>query len=323
MPDIVVLDGETINPGDNPWRPVREHGDLEVYARTPDDEIVDRARGAEIVLTNKTPLTEEIFEELPDLEFVSELATGFDNVDVEAAAERGIPVSNVPAYSTASVAEHAIGLLLELTHGIGLHDRAVDDGEWENSPDFTFWKRSLTELDGKTIGIVGWGRIGRRVGRAAHAFGMEVLGSTHASSPSPDLERFERVDNDALFRRADVVSLHCPLTAETRRLVDAERLAAMNDSAYLLNTARGELVDEAALAEALAAGEIAGAAVDVVSEEPIASDNPLLEAPNCVITPHIAWTSLEARRRLMETTAANIEAFLAGEPQNVVNGVVG
>jgi glycerate dehydrogenase len=321
MPTIVVLDGDTTNPGDNPWDPVRAHGELTVYDRTPEDSIVDRARGAEIVLTNKTPLTAEIMEQLPELQFIGELATGYDNIDVEAAAERGIPVSNVPAYSTASVAEHAVGLMLELTHRIGMHDRAVQAGEWEESPDFSFWKTSLTELDGKRLGVVGYGRIGGRVGRAAHALGMDVLGSTHSSEPETDLERFEAVDNDELFARADIVSLHCPLTGETRQLVDAERLGTMKESAFLVNTGRGELIDEPALADALREGTIAGAAVDVVSEEPIESDNPLLEAPNCIITPHIAWTSLEARERLMETTANNIAAYLDGEPHNVVNGV--
>jgi len=320
MPQIVVLDGYTTNPGDNSWDPIRELGEVTVYDRTPKEKIVERARGAEILLTNKTPLEAEVLRELDGLEFISVLATGYDPVDVEAAAELGIPVSNVPEYSSDSVAEHTVGLMLELTHRIGMHDRAVDAGEWEASPDFSFWRRSLTELSGKTLGIVGFGTIGERVGEIADAFGMRVLGSTHSSTPEPDIEAFDHVETGAIVARADIVTLHCPLTDETEELVDADRLAAMDESAYLVNTGRGELVDEPALARALADGDIAGAAVDVVSEEPITSDNPLLEAPNCVITPHIAWTSLEARRRLMQTTAKNVRGFLAGDPTNVVNG---
>ncbi|MFB6372052.1 MAG: D-2-hydroxyacid dehydrogenase [Bradymonadaceae bacterium] len=320
MPQITVLDGYTTNPGDNPWDPIRDLGEVTVYDRTPEEAIPDRASGAEILLTNKTPLDEETLRALDDLEFVSVLATGYDPVDVEAARELGIPVANVPEYSTDSVAEHTIGLMLELTHRIGMLDRAVEAGEWENSPDFSFWKRSLTELSGKTLGIVGFGTIGERVGRVADAFGMTVLGSTHSSTPDPAFEEFEHVETDAIFERADIVSLHCPLTDETEQMVDADRLEAMGEEAYLVNTGRGDLVDEAAVADALADGSVAGAAVDVVSEEPITSDNPLLDAPNCVITPHIAWTSLEARQRLMQTTAKNVRGFLAGDPTNVVNG---
>lgn len=320
MPRIVILDGYTTNPGDNPWDPIREFGNLEVYDRTPEGEILQRARGAEILLTNKTPLRRDVLEQLDDLGFIALLATGYDVVDVDYARDRGIPVSNVPEYGAQSVAEHAIALLLELAHKVGMHHRAVQRGEWCESPDFTFWNESLTELGGKTMGIVGYGDIGARVGRIASAFGMRVLASTHSSKPNPDYGPFERVDNDELFRRSDVVSLHCPLTDTTRDLIDASRLDEMKDSAFLVNTARGELVVEEDLVEALESGEIAGAAVDVVSKEPMEPDNPLLDAPRCVITPHNAWTSIEARRRLMNTTAENIEAYLAGEPINLVNG---
>lgn len=320
MTQITVLDGFTTNPGDNAWTPVRDLGEFEVYDRTPDEVIVDRARGADVIVTNKTPLTAETFERLDALEFVTILATGYDIVDIEAANERGIPVSNVPGYSTDSVAEHTFGLLLELTHRVGLHDDAVHRGEWTESPDFSFWKRPISELNGKTLGLVGFGAIGRRVGRIGSAFGMNVIATTKSSTPDPDWGSFEHVDRvDDVFERSDFVSLHCPLTDATEQLVDADRLESMRDGAYLVNTARGELIDEKALAEALELGRLAGAAVDVVSTEPVEADNPLLSAPNCVITPHIAWTSLEARRRLVRTTADNIEAYEAGDPINVVN----
>ena len=320
MREIVILDGYTTNPGDNPWEPIREYGEVTVYDRTPDEEIVERARGAEILLTNKTPLRREVLEELSGtLKFIGLLATGYDVVDVDYARKLGVPVSNVPAYGAPSVAEHAVALLLELAHRVGMHHRAVQQGEWSEVPDFTFWKQSLTELDGKTMGIVGFGDIGARVGRIADGFGMTVLGSTHSSVPTPDLRDFEHVETAEIFERADVVSLHCPLTDRTDEMIDHESLQTMKQSAFLVNTARGELVDEQALAGALESGVIAGAAVDVVSEEPIEPHNPLLDAPNCVITPHNAWTSIESRRRLMDAAARNIEAFLAGEPINVVN----
>ena len=316
---IVVLDGHTLNPGDNPWDPVAEFGRLEVYERTPDDQILERARGADIVLTNKTPLDRPTIEALPDLEFVSVLATGFDVVDVEAAAERGIPVSNVPEYGSSAVAQHTFALLLELTNRVAEHDRAVRAGRWQEAGDFSFWTRPVIEVADKTLGVVGMGKIGRRVAQIGHAFGMQVVASTRTEEDTPDWEGFRWLDTAELFATADVVSLHCPLTDRTERMVDAALLESMKESAFLINTARGALVDQQALADALEAGELAGAAVDVVDEEPISEENPLLDAPDCLITPHMAWASVEARRRLMQTTADNIAAYLAGEPQNVVN----
>jgi len=325
--EIVVLDGYTTNPGDQSWKPVRRLGELTVYDRTPESEIRPRAEGAEVLLTNKTPLRGDLLSDLEDLQLISVLATGYDNVDIRAARELGVPVANIPEYATDSVVEHTFALILELFHAVGMHGRDVRRGEWSKSPDFSFWNTQLRELSGKTIGIVGFGRIGRRVGRVASAFGMRVLGSTRNSEPSPDFGSFEHVETDEIFERADVVSLHCPLTDETEGLVGREALEAMKCDAVLVNTSRGEVVDEEALVEALESsatvGEpdvIAGAALDVVSEEPIPAGHPLLEAPNCLMTPHNAWASVEARERLIETTAENIEAFASGAPVNVVNG---
>jgi glycerate dehydrogenase len=308
---IVVLDGQTLNPGDNPWDSVARLGDLTVYDRTPPTLVVERARDAEIVLTNKTRIGGAMLAALPALRFVAVLATGYDVIDVRAARQRAIPVSNVPEYGTDSVAQHTFALLLELCNRTALNAAAVAAGEWSHAPDFSFWKTPLRELSGLTMGIVGSGRIGRRVAEIARAFGMNVV----AGSARPS-ERAKLAD---LFATADVVTLHCPLTAETGGLVDAALLARMKPTSFLLNTARGGLVDEVALRAALEAGEIAGAGFDVASREPIEPSNPLLGAPNLVLTPHLAWASLAARRRLMETSARNIEAFLAGAPINVVN----
>ena len=308
---IVVLDGQTLNPGDNPWDSVARLGDLTVYDRTPPTLVVERARDAEIVLTNKTRIGGAMLAALPALRFVAVLATGYDVIDVRAARQRAILVSNVPEYGTDSVAQHTFALLLELCNRTALNAAAVAAGEWSHAPDFSFWKAPLRELSGLTMGIVGSGRIGRRVAEIARAFGMNVV----AGSARPS-ERAKLAD---LVATADVVTLHCPLTAETGGLVDAALLARMKPTAFLLNTARGGLVDEAALHAALEAGEIAGAGFDVASREPIEPSNPLLGAPNLVLTPHLAWASLAARRRLMEISARNIEAFLAGAPINVVN----
>lgn len=318
---IVVLDGATLDPGDNPWDEVAALGDLVVHDRTPEALVVDRAREADIVLTNKTPLAAAALASLPRLRFVSVLATGYNIVDVEAARRRGIPVSNVPEYGTRSVAQLVFALVLELCHRVGLHDRAVRDGEWAARGDFSFWKTPLVELAGKTMAVIGYGRIGRAVGELAHAFGMEVLAVDPAPGPSPAWGPFAWCGLDDAFRRADVLSLNCALTAENAGLVDARRLALMKPSAFLVNAARGALVVEADLAAALAARRIAGAALDVVSSEPIRVDNPLLAAPSCILTPHIAWATREARARLMHATAANVRAFLAGAPVHVVNGL--
>jgi len=289
-----------------------------VFERTADAEIVARAQGAEIVLTNKTALNAETLAALPRLRGICVLATGVNVVDVAAATARGIPVCNIPAYSTASTAQHTIALLLELGNHVGKHDRAVHEGAWVTAADFSFTLSPLTELDGLLLGIVGFGAIGRRVAEIARALGMRILAAGEARREG-DPQWLERAPLDELFRRADVVTLHCPLSDATRGLVNRARLASMRPSALLLNAGRGPLVNEADLADALARGVIAGAALDVLSQEPPAADNPLLGAPRCVITPHNAWATLAARRRAMRTTAENVRGILHGTPQNVVN----
>ncbi|MFU8848132.1 MAG: D-2-hydroxyacid dehydrogenase [Opitutales bacterium] len=316
---IVVLDGFTLNPGDNPWAGVEKLGELTVYERTPADKIVERCAGAEIVLTNKTPLSAETLAQLPDLKFISVLATGFNVVDVAEARKRNIPVSNVPIYGTDSVAQFVFAILLQLCHNVALHDELVKDGAWTVIEDFCFWKTPLIELRGKTMGIVGFGRIGRRTAALADAFGMKVLAYDLHQGDAPDYEGFEWAEVEDLFQRSDVVSLHCPLTPENGGFVDKSLLGQMKPSSFLINTSRGPLVNEDDLAEALNAGKLAGAGVDVVSVEPIKAENPLLKAKNCLITPHIAWATLEARQRLMQTTVENVAGFLQGSPINVVN----
>jgi glycerate dehydrogenase len=319
---IVVLDGQTLNPGDLSWDEIAALGALEVHERSARAEIVPRARDAEIVLTNKTHLDAATLAELPKLRFIAVLATGYDVVDVAAARQRGIPVSNVPEYSTDSVAQHTIALLLELANAVGEHDRAVHEGEWERSIDFCFWHRSPLELAGKNLGIIGFGLIGRRVGAIASALGMNVLaaGRSRKGPPSDVVPYpFGWRSVDELLAEAHAVTLHCPLTPENRGLVNADFLGRMRRDALLINTSRGGLVDEAALAQALSEGRIAGAALDVVSREPIAADNPLLQVPRCVLTPHLAWASRDARARLLATAAENVRAFLRGSPANVVN----
>ncbi len=282
--------------------------------------VVERAAGAAIVLTNKTRLDDATLRRLPELRFVAVLATGYDVVDVGAAAALKIPVANVPEYGTDSVAQHVFALLLELCHQVGAHAAAVAAGDWSRSPDFSFWLQPPIELAGKTMGIVGHGRIGRRVAELARAFGMRVIVASRRRIAEPQLEWAEPAK---LFADSDVVSLHCPLTDDTRGFVNAALLATMRHDAFLINTARGPLIDEQALADALRAGRLAGAALDVVSTEPMRADNPLLGAPRCIVTPHLAWASLAARRRLMEATVGNVRAFLAGAPVNVVNDTRG
>jgi len=316
---IVILDGYTINPGDNPWSPVEALGECAVYDRTPPELVLERARGAEIILTSKIKLTEAIINELSGLRYISLLATGYNNVDVAAAARRGIPVSNVPAYSTASVVQTAFALLLELVTRVGLHDAAVKAGEWVRCPDHAFWKTSIVELDGLTLGIVGYGTIGRATARVAEAFGMKVIAHAPRISADPGPVPVRFVSLEELFAGADVVSLNCPQTPENTGFVNAALLSRMKPTAYLLNVARGGLVNEADLAAALNAGTIAGAGLDVVAHEPMLADNPLLTAANCIFTPHIAWASLAARKRLMAIVANNIAAFQAGAPVNLVN----
>jgi glycerate dehydrogenase len=316
---IVILDGYTINPGDNPWTAVEALGECTVYERTPPELVLERAHGAEIILTSKVKLSEAILQQLPGLRYISLLATGYNNVDVAAAARLGIHVANVPAYSTESVAQTAFALLLELTNRVGRHDAAVRAGEWVQAPDFSFCKSTIVELDGLTMGIVGYGAIGRAVARIAHAFGMQVIAHAPRLPADPGVTPVRFVSLEELCADADVVSLNCPQTADNAGFVNAALLSRMKSSAFLLNLARGGLVNEADLADALNRGVIAGAGLDVVAVEPMLADNPLLHAANCVFTPHIAWASLAARKRLMAIVAANIASYRAGAPRNLVN----
>jgi glycerate dehydrogenase len=313
---IVVLDGHTLNPGDLSWEHLRALGECQIYDRSSNQEVVPRAEGSEIVLTNKTAVSREHIQQLPGLRYIGVLATGYNIVDVAAAAERNIPVCNVPTYGTGSVAQMTFALLLELTQRVGHHAQTVREGRWTASPDFCYWDYPLVELEGLTLGIVGYGRIGQAVAKLARAFGMRVCAHSRTSAPTSGVD-FLALDD--LFRISDVVSLHCPLTPETRYLVNAERLALMKSSAFLLNTSRGPLVDESALATALNAGRIAGAGLDVLSVEPPPGGNPLFTAKNCYVTPHIAWATRAARSRLMSTAVENVKAFLGGAPRNVVN----
>lgn len=314
---IVVLDGYALNPGDLSWAELETLAPCTIYDRTPAAEVVPRAREAEIVLTNKTVLNREIISRLPHLRYIGVLATGYDIVDVAAAAERNIPVCNVPDYATPSVAQMVFAHLLNLTLGVAAHGRSVAVGKWSQCPDFAFWEFPLIELSDLTMGIVGFGRIGRAVAGIAKAMDMHVLAYDVAPPAGEPAVRF--VPLEELFRTSDVVSLHCPLTPQTRHLVNAERLSWMKPTAYLINTGRGQLIDEPALAKALNTGRLAGAGLDVLSTEPPSIDNPLLKAKNCYITPHIAWATVAARKRLLSITVENIRAFLTSRPQNVVN----
>jgi len=320
MHRIVVLDGHTLNPGDLDWAPFARLGALEVHARTAEADILPRGHGATCLLTNKTPLSQATLAALPELRYVGVLATGYNIVDVAAARAQGVTVTNVPTYGTDSVAQHAAALLLELARGISVHTRAVEAGDWSRSTDWCFARTPIFELTGRTLGLVGTGRIALAFARIAAAMGMRLV----AHNPRwPGAERLgglaiEPLSLDALFRQSDVVSLHCPLTADNRHLVDGNRLALMKPHAMLINTSRGPLVDNDALAAALHEGRIGGAALDVLDVEPPPADNPLLRAPNCLITPHIAWYAIEARRRLLQTAADNLAAFLEGRRLNCV-----
>lgn len=315
--NICVLDGHTLNPGDLSWDELKQLGPCEIHDRTPPAETTSHAAQAEIVLTNKTALGRTEIGALPKLKYIGVLATGTNVVDLTAARERGIPVTNVPAYGTRSVAQATFALLLELTNRVGHHAHRVRNGAWTNATDWCFWDFPLVELDGLTLGLVGFGRIGAAVAEIAHAFGMNVIAHNSSPKPAPPFVKF--VDLETLFHTSDVVSLHCPLTPKTERLVNTERLARMKPTAFLLNTSRGPLVDEAALAAALDSGQLAGAAVDVLSNEPPPANNPLLRARNCIITPHNAWGTHAARARLLHVAVDNVRAFLAGKPMNVVN----
>ncbi|SFS80396.1 D-2-hydroxyacid dehydrogenase [Paenibacillus sp. BC26] len=316
---IVVLDGFTLNPGDLDWAEFNELGELIVYERTAREDIVNRALRADVVLTNKTPISAEIMAKLPQLQYIGVLATGYNVVDTEAAAEHDIVVTNVPDYSTHSVVQLVFALMLELTYHVTAHSSAVHSGRWSAGPDFTFSLHPLMELSGKTMGIVGYGQIGQQVARAALAFGMNVVVHTRTPKVVPGLESVAFVSNSELFRTADVVSLHCPLTQDTTGLVNQRTLGLMKRSAILINTARGGHVVEQDLANALNSGRIAGAGLDVLSVEPPAVDHPLLHAANCTITPHIGWATVEARKRLMGIAADNLRSFMQGDARNQVN----
>lgn len=317
---MVVLDGYTLNPGDLSWDGLRELGEVTVYDRTSPSEIVAHAQDAEVVFTNKTPISEETMELLPHLRYIGVLATGYNIVDIEAAKARGIVVTNIPDYSTYSVAQHTIALLLALVNQVQPHSDEVRQGAWSAAPDFSFTIAPLTELYGKTIGLFGHGLIGQQVGRIALALGMRVLCVRRQSSPAVSLYGESYVDLDEFLAEADIVSLHCPLTAETEGFINKDTIAAMKDGAIILNSSRGALVKEQDLAEALLAGKIAGAGLDVLSTEPPQANNPLLEARNCIITPHIAWASKEARSRLLEICIDNVQQYLQGNPINNVGG---
>lgn len=315
---IVVLDGHTLNPGDLSWDAVKALGEFELYDHSPDDLVVERAKGAQVILTNKVVLSREIMAQLPDLGFIGVLATGHNIVDVEAAREKNIPVTNVPTYGTQSVAQMVFAHLLNLTQHVAHHSDTVKEGRWTRSPDFCYWDFPLVELAGLTMGIVGFGRIGRTVAGLAKAFGMKVLAYDAYVKDSGD-PQVQMVDLDTLFAQSDVITLHCPLTPETENLVNVQRLEQMKPTAFVINTSRGAVVDNAALSEALNAGKIAGAGLDVLEVEPPPMSNPLMTAKNCYITPHISWATRSARARLMNTVAENIKAWMAGQPQNVVN----
>lgn len=308
-PRIAVLDGHALNPGDLSWAELEQLGDCTVHARTAPADIVGRSRDAAVLLTNKTPLNAATFAQLPDLRYVGVLATGYNIVDVAAARARGVAVANIPAYGTASVAQHVFALLLELTQHTGRHAQSVRAGDWAKSPDWCYWKSPLVELAGLTLGIVGTGRIGRAAGHIGEAFGMKVIYAGRAGG---------RTELEQVFRAADVISLHCPLTDATRHLVNATTLGWMKPTAFLINTSRGPLIDEPALAEALNAGRLAGAGLDVLSAEPPPAGHPLFTAKNCLVTPHLAWATHAARTRLLATAVDNVRAFLAGRPQNLV-----
>jgi len=316
---IVILDGYTLNPGDLTWNGLEQLGELTVYDRTPETQILERIGNAEIVYTNKTPLTGETLAKLPPLRFIGVLATGYNVVDIQAAKERGIIVTNIPTYGTTAVAQFVFALLLEICHHVGEHNEAVHQGLWSCCPDFCFWNYPLIELTGKTLGIIGFGRIGRTTAKIARWFGMKILAYDEYQNKALEDDTTRYANLDELLAQSDVISLHCPLFAATEGIINKSTIAKMKDGVIIINTSRGPLVVEEDLAAALNSGKVFGAAVDVVSTEPIKSDNPLLTAKNCIITPHIAWAPQESRQRLMKIAVDNLKAFLGGTPLNVVN----
>ncbi len=316
---IVVLDGYCLNPGDLSWSGLQRFGEVEVFDRTRVDEVVPRAAEAEVALINKTSMPGYILAQLPNLKYIGVLATGYNTVDLAAARDRGVTVTNVPTYGTASVSQFVFALLLELCHHVALHAGAVRAGEWSRHPDWSFWKTPLVELSGKTMGIIGFGRIGRQTARIADSLGMRVIANDTVHTAEPAWPGFRWATVEEVLRESDVVSLHSPLLPETRGMINAASLAWMKPTAFLINTSRGPLVIDRDLANALNAGRLAGAGLDVLSVEPPAEHNPLLSARNCLVTPHIAWATREARERLMDLVIENLAAFLAGKLQNVVS----
>tara|TARA_R110000868_G_scaffold8774_6_gene44929 strand:+ start:5944 stop:6909 length:966 start_codon:yes stop_codon:yes gene_type:complete len=318
---IVVLDGYTLNPGDLNWDALKHFGYLTIYDRTPFDsnEILKRIGDAEIIYTNKTPLPKEVITKAPKLKYIGVLATGYNVVDINVAKEAGVHVTNVPAYSTVSVAQFTMALLLEMCHHVGDHNNAVKDGKWVNALDFCFWNSPLIELDGKTLGIIGFGKIGQATAKVAQAFGLNILFHNRSEKSELESASCKQVELDELFAKSDIISLHCPLFESTEGIINTDNINKMKDGVMIINTARGGLVVEQDLANALNSGKVYSAAIDVVSEEPIKKDNPLLKAKNCIITPHIAWAPKEARTRLMDITVKNLDAYLNGNPINIVN----
>lgn len=316
---IVVLDGHTENPGDLSWGGFEALGEFTCYDRTPADQILSRIGDAEIIITNKTPITRATLEACPNMKYIGVLATGYNVVDVAAAKEHGVVVTNIPTYGTDSVAQFAFAMLLEICHHVQHHSDAVHEGRWEHNQDWCFWDYPLIELAGKTMGIIGYGRIGQSTGRLAQAFGMKVLANDTFQNPALENENCRYVERDELFRESDVIALHCPLFPDTEGIINRDTIAKMRDGVIILNNSRGPLIVEQDLADALNSGKVAAAAVDVVSTEPIRGSNPLLSAKNCLITPHISWAPKESRERLMNIAVDNLRAFLEGNPVNVVN----
>ena len=316
---IVILDGKALNPGDLSYDSLKQFGDVTIYQRTETEaETIERIADSEIVLVNKVPITEAVLAACPNIRLICVQATGYNIVDCKACAARGIPVTNVPTYGTAAVAQFTMALILEMCHRVGLHNHSVHQGDWAKAESFCYWLTPQMELAGKTLGIIGFGRIGQAVGKLAAAFGMKVI--TYNRSESEEGRKIaDYVDLDTLFTQSDIISLHCPLFPETEKIINTANIAKMKAGAMLVNTARGGLVDEEALVEALESGKLRYAAVDVVSQEPMRADNPLLNTRKCIITPHIAWAPVESRQRLMDCVEENIRCYLGGHPQNVVN----
>lgn len=319
---ITILDGYTLNPGDLSWEGLKQLGELTVFDRTAfkSETILKNIADAEIVFTNKTPLPKEVIDKAPHLKYIGVLATGYNVVDVEAAKQRGITVTNVPEYSTTAVAQFTMALLLEVCHQIGNHNQAVQNGDWSSSPDFSFWNSPLIELSGKTLGIIGFGNIGQATAKIAQAFGLKILTYSRTKYPELESEFCKFVSLDELLESSDIISLHCPLFPETKHIINKANIDKMKDGVIIINTSRGPLIHEEDLKNALNNDKVYAAAIDVVSVEPIDTNNPLLSAKNCIITPHIAWAPIEARSRLMKTTIENLKAFIAGNPVNVVSG---